>query len=163
MIIWSNPSILSKDSLKVRCNVNIRPIGSVSYAYVQHVGPVREVPLGCRFLPMAQEQVLLQYSFHLYSCQYGLQRERCLRAIAVKQLLKALYSWASSQRLRPTKISPLPCITTQAHFLQEAAGRCLLWRKRGEKITFVLHVPSGSDKLQLKWQAALYGDELLFR
>lgn len=33
-----------------------------------------------------------------------------------------------------------------------------------EKIfTFVRHVPSGSDKLQLKWQAALYGDELLFR
>lgn len=33
--------------------------------------------------------------------------------------------------------------------------------KKGEKK--LLHVPSGSDKLQLKWQAAVHGGELLFR
>lgn len=107
--------------------------------------------------PQGMGAGLLQFSDHPYSGQYGLENKRHLYEVLKKHNFKCPLRSSTIRDLNQLRITLPPCTYRSGLFV---IGRSIY----GEKIfTFVRLVPPGSDKVQLKWQAALHGDELSFR
>lgn len=80
----------------------------------------------------------------------------------MKHISKALLHLSAIKETQgQLKITLPPTIHSSGLFLTGRSRKIsLMGKKRGKKSTFVRHVPTGSDKAQLKWEPVLHGGEL---